>query len=30
MTCTICGEKTIPGVICCDELIEEQVELGYD
>lgn len=27
MTCTLCGEKTIPGVVCCDELIAEQEPL---
>lgn len=29
MTCDVCGEKTIPGLVCCDllmaELDDEQV-----
>lgn len=23
MTCDVCGEKTIPGLVCCDLLIAE-------
>lgn len=23
MTCDVCGEKTIPGVVCCDLLIAD-------
>lgn len=26
--CPTCGDRTIG--VCCDELIAEQVELGYD
>jgi hypothetical protein len=27
MTCDVCGEKTFPGVVCCDLLMDE---LGDD
>jgi hypothetical protein len=23
MTCDVCGEKTFPGLVCCDLLINE-------
>ena len=23
MTCSRCGEKTLPGLVCCDELVND-------
>lgn len=28
MTCPVCGEKAIPGLVCCDLLMDELDEVS--